>query len=123
VSDQVHAGISTLKVSLTRLEYVVCRKRLKILRLAKYYRTFHERLHSFPRDQLNKCHGGHVGVLAKRQKSLVKIILNWNTNIATVTSCSNALSSDSMQISTLRLSSSCQVQEGTYHRYYIIHTI
>jgi hypothetical protein len=33
VSDQVH-GISTLKVSLTRLEYVVCRKRLKILRLA-----------------------------------------------------------------------------------------
>jgi hypothetical protein len=27
-------GISTLKVSLTRLEYVVCRKRLKILRLA-----------------------------------------------------------------------------------------
>ena len=33
VSDQVH-GISTLKVSLTKLEYVVCRKRLKIFRLA-----------------------------------------------------------------------------------------
>ena len=33
MSDQVH-GISTLKVSLTRLEYVACRKRLKILRLA-----------------------------------------------------------------------------------------
>jgi hypothetical protein len=27
-------GISTLKVSLTRLEYVACRKRSKILRLA-----------------------------------------------------------------------------------------
>jgi hypothetical protein len=33
VSDQVH-GISTLKVSLTKLEYVACRKRLKIFRLA-----------------------------------------------------------------------------------------
>jgi hypothetical protein len=25
-----------------------------------------ERLHSFPRDQLNKSHGGHVGVPDKR---------------------------------------------------------
>jgi hypothetical protein len=27
-----------------------------------------ERLHSFPRDQLNKSHGGHVGVPGKRVK-------------------------------------------------------
>jgi hypothetical protein len=50
-----------------------------------------ERLHSFesfPRDQLNKNHGGHVGV---PDKSLIKIILNWNTNMAAVTSCANAL--------------------------------
>ena len=26
-----------------------------------------------------------------RQKSLIKIILNWNTNMAAVTSCANAL--------------------------------
>jgi hypothetical protein len=47
-----------------------------------------ERLHSFPSDQLNKNHGGHVGV---PDKSLIKIILNWNTNMAAVTSCANAL--------------------------------
>ena len=36
VSDQVH-GISTLKVSLIKLEHVVCRKRLKtVTRLAKF---------------------------------------------------------------------------------------
>jgi hypothetical protein len=33
--------------------------------------------------------GGHVGDL--RQKSLIKIILNWNTNMAAVTSYANAL--------------------------------
>jgi hypothetical protein len=49
-----------------------------------------ERLHSFPWDQLNKNHGGHVGVPDKK-KSLIKIILNWNTNMAAVTSCANAL--------------------------------
>jgi hypothetical protein len=37
MSDQVH-GISTLKlkVSLTKLEYVVCRTRLKITMLANF---------------------------------------------------------------------------------------
>ena len=47
-----------------------------------------KRLHSFPRDQLNKSHGGHAG---SRQKSLIKVILNRNTNMAAVTSCANAL--------------------------------
>jgi hypothetical protein len=46
-----------------------------------------KRFHSFPRDQLDKSHGGHVGV---PDKSLIKIILNWNTNMAAVTSCANA---------------------------------
>jgi hypothetical protein len=42
-------------------------------------------MHSFPRDQLNKSHGGHVGV----PERLIKIILNWNTNMAAVTSFAN----------------------------------
>jgi hypothetical protein len=46
-----------------------------------------EHLHSFPRNQLNKSHGGHVAV---PDKSLIKIILNWNINMAAVTSCVNA---------------------------------
>jgi hypothetical protein len=39
-----------------------------------------ERLHSFPRDQLNKSHCGHFGVPDKRV-----------TNMAAVTSCANGL--------------------------------
>ena len=46
-----------------------------------------ERLHSFPRNQLNKSHGGHVAV---PDKSLIKILLNWNIDMAAVTSCVNA---------------------------------
>ena len=38
--------------------------------------------------KLNKRHGGHVGV---PDKSLIKILLNWNTNMATVMYCANAL--------------------------------
>ena len=32
-----------------------------------------------------------------RQKRLIKILLNWNTNMATVTSCANALKWESFQ--------------------------
>jgi hypothetical protein len=36
---------------------------LFLLRESEYNNYPIERLHSFPRDQLNKSYGGHVGVL------------------------------------------------------------
>ena len=51
-----------------------------------------ERLHSFPkRDQLNKNHGDHVGVPNTKESLKFKFLLNWNVNMAAVTSCVNAL--------------------------------
>jgi hypothetical protein len=34
--------------------------------------------------ELNKSHGGHVAHVGVPDKSLIKILLNWNTNMAAV---------------------------------------
>jgi hypothetical protein len=76
----------TFKIRYYEYDFV-CRKYTNIAYKNRAY------LHSFPMDQLNKSHGGHVGVpgSGSKQKSLIKILLNWNTNMAAVTSCANAL--------------------------------
>ena len=78
-----------------------------------------ERLHSFPRDQLilvprvflapsirENSLGTRLGPThqkpwrpcwCSRQKNLIKILLNWNTNMAAVTSCANRSVQDAIQ--------------------------